>query len=123
MVRGHLKSDPALGRSLEPEGLGATAGVIARQRGRCLRLDLDRVTVVNADFNEWQTNDRFDVILSRNSIDRSLTRKPETISGGPSFAHGAPLRCDLFLSVARPKLENPSKAVRQYIAGLRAVRH
>jgi SAM-dependent methyltransferase len=54
--------------SLEPEGPGATGGVIAKQRERCRRLNLHNVDVIAADFNTWQTSERFDVILSHNSI-------------------------------------------------------
>ena len=53
--------------SLEPEGVGSTGGVIAKQRARCAQLGLD-VEVVEADFNTWHANQRFDIILARNSI-------------------------------------------------------
>jgi SAM-dependent methyltransferase len=54
--------------SLEPEGIGATSGVIAKQRDRCRRLGLANVEVRDADFNQWETSERFDLILSKASI-------------------------------------------------------
>lgn len=53
--------------SLEPESVGSTSGVIALQRSRCASLRLD-VEIVAADFNTWETDRQFDVILSRASI-------------------------------------------------------
>jgi SAM-dependent methyltransferase len=58
----------AIVTSMEPEGVGSTAGVIAKQRDRCARLGLHNVDVINADFNTWQTDRTFNVILSRASI-------------------------------------------------------
>jgi SAM-dependent methyltransferase len=55
--------------SLEPELVGATSGVIATQRRRVAILGLTNVDLVTADFNVWDPGqDRFDVILSRASL-------------------------------------------------------
>ena len=55
--------------SIEPELVGATSGVIATQRERIRSLNASTVTVVAADFNQWDAGrSRFDVILSRASI-------------------------------------------------------
>lgn len=55
--------------SMEPEMVGATSGVVAEQRRRMAALGLeDVVEVVVADFNTWTTDEKFDVIVSRASI-------------------------------------------------------
>jgi len=55
--------------SMEPELVGATSGVIAEQQARLAALGMRNVEVVNADFNTWDAgNRRFDVIVSRSSI-------------------------------------------------------
>lgn len=55
--------------SLEPELEGSTSGVVAIQRRRVQALGLaDRVEVVVADFNTWETDERFDVVVSRASL-------------------------------------------------------
>ena len=70
--------------SLEPELVGSTSGVIAKQRKRCQELGLDRVEVVAADFNTWDTDAQFDVIVCRSAInhlyasDRHALRHPPT---------------------------------------------
>src|SRR5690606_23565634 len=74
--------------SLEPEGIGSTPGVIAKQRERSRRLGLqDAITVIDADFNTWDTDERFDVIVSRNSLnhlyasEHHALRDPDTRDG------------------------------------------
>ncbi len=71
--------------SLEPEMVGATAGVIAVQRERVEALRLSNVDVVVGDFNTWEgAAGSFDVIVSRASInhlqqsDRHALRHSET---------------------------------------------
>ena len=55
--------------SMEPEMVGATAGVIAQQEARVKALGLTNVEILNADFNTWHPGDRrFDVIVSNSSI-------------------------------------------------------
>jgi SAM-dependent methyltransferase len=71
--------------SLEPEGVGATSGVIAKQRDRCRRLGL-AVGVVPADFNTWQTDLHFDVILSRNSINHLYATEHHALRHGETRA-------------------------------------
>jgi SAM-dependent methyltransferase len=53
--------------SLEPELAGATGGVMATQQARCAELGLT-VECINADFNTWESTRKFDVIVSRSSI-------------------------------------------------------
>jgi SAM-dependent methyltransferase len=53
--------------SLEPEMVGSTSGVLATQRARCEALGLS-VESVAADFNTWQTDRTFDVIVARSTI-------------------------------------------------------
>jgi cyclopropane fatty-acyl-phospholipid synthase-like methyltransferase len=74
--------------SLEPEAVGSTSGVIATQRARITALGLERsVELVIADFNTWESDERFDLILSRASINhlyasnRNANRHPETWAG------------------------------------------
>jgi SAM-dependent methyltransferase len=53
--------------SLEPELVGSTSGVIAKQQRRCAELGVS-VQVIPEDFNTWNTSERFDVIVSRASL-------------------------------------------------------
>lgn len=53
--------------SLEPEMAGSTSGVMAVQQARCRELGL-RVESIAADFNTWETDRRFDVVVMRSSI-------------------------------------------------------
>ena len=61
--------------SLEPELVGSTAGVIETQQRRCAELGV-RVETVPADFNTWETDERFDVIVSGRA---SITFTPPSI--------------------------------------------
>lgn len=53
--------------SLEPELAGSTSGVMATQQARCRELGLT-VESIAADFNTWETDRRFDVVVMRSSI-------------------------------------------------------
>jgi SAM-dependent methyltransferase len=84
--------------SMEPETVGSTSGVVDTQRRSLAAMGLaDVVEVVPADFNTWHSDDRFDVIVSRASLnhiypaEKNAGSDPQTRAG--------------YLAVARRVLE------------------
>ena len=71
--------------SLEPELVGSTAGVIETQQRRCAELGV-RVETVPADFNTWETDERFDVIVSRASINHLYASEHHAAHHPETFA-------------------------------------
>lgn len=73
--------------SMEPEMVGATGGVVAEQRRRVAALGLGSVVeVLVADFNTWETDERFDVIVSRASLNHLYASDQRAAYHYPTWA-------------------------------------
>jgi cyclopropane fatty-acyl-phospholipid synthase-like methyltransferase len=70
--------------SLEPELVGSTAGVMAKQQARCAELGLT-VESIAADFNTWQTDRVFDVVVMRATINHLYPSEHHALFHAPTW--------------------------------------